>query len=102
MRDDTKQEEAVLHYAAAHTAHYKTKDLNEALDLYTGVMTSHPDSREAEYSRTQIQNIAKSVVPKQELLDAERKLILVHLEERSTPLVGPASGASPVSTEPTV
>jgi hypothetical protein len=94
MRDDTNQEKAVLHYAAAHAAHYKSKDLNEALELYTGVMTSHPDTREAEYSRTQIQNIAKSVVPKQELVDAEKKLIRIHLEHASKPLAEPAPAVS--------
>ena len=102
MREDTSQEKAVLQYAAAHAAHYKTKDLNEALELYSGVMTSHPDTHEAGYSRTQIQNIAKSLVPMQELLDAEKKLIRDYLEEKSTPLVGPAPPESSVSKESTV
>jgi len=53
--------------------HYKTKDLSEALALYRGVVGARPDTHEAKYSRTQIQNIAKSVVPKQELWDAEVK-----------------------------
>ena len=79
MRDNDNQKKAAQHYNVAHEAHYKTKDLRKALDLYTGVMASHPDTREAEYSRTQIQNIAKSVVPKHELLDAERALIYSHL-----------------------
>ena len=71
--------EAGQQYAVAHAAHYKTKDLHEALGLYEGVMAAHPDSHEAEYSRTQIQNIAKSVVPKQELLDAEMAMTRAHL-----------------------
>jgi hypothetical protein len=66
-------------YAAAHNMHYKDKDLNAALDLYQGVMAVHPDTPEAGYSQSQIQNIAKSVVPKQELLDAEVAMARNHL-----------------------
>jgi len=71
--------EAGEQYAAAHAAHYKTKDLNSALDLYQGVMAAYPDTPEAEYSRSQIQNIAKSVVPKQELLDGEMAMARARL-----------------------
>ncbi|MBU2552631.1 MAG: hypothetical protein KKB20_29730 [Proteobacteria bacterium] len=99
MRDNTKQEKAGLNYEAAHTAHYKKKDLSEALDLYMGVMAAHPDTPEAEYSRTQIQNIAKSVVPKQELVDAERGLIIAHLKLDAPLFVGPAPAAPLASAE---
>lgn len=101
MRDDTNQEKAVLNYAAAHAAHYKAKDLNTALELYSGVMTSHPDTPEAGYSRTQIQNIAKSVVPRQALLDAEKQLIRVHLEKNATLPVERAPEEASVSAGPT-
>jgi hypothetical protein len=99
MRDDTNQEKAALHYAAAHAAHYKTKDLQEALELYTSVMSAHPDTPEAGYSRTQIQNIAKSVVPQQELLDAQRELILAHIKQEAPPFVGPAPSSPLASAE---
>ena len=72
--------EASQQYATAHDAHYRTKDLHEAVELYRGVMVSHPNTREAAYSRTQIQNIAHSVVPEQELLDAQIELTLARLE----------------------
>jgi hypothetical protein len=66
-------------YAAAHEAHYATKDLHEALELYKGVMAVHPDTQEAEYSRTQMHNIVKSVIPEQELLAANVDMTLARL-----------------------
>ena len=81
MKNDTALDEAGRNYEAAHVAHYQIKDLHEAVGLYKGIMAAHPDTPEAGYSRTQIQNIAKSVVPKQELLDAEMALVLTHLDQ---------------------
>ena len=80
MNNEAASTKAEQDYAAAHTAHYKTKDLTVALELYQGVMAVHtrtplrPGIRES-----QIQNIAKSVVPKQELLDAEVAMARTHL-----------------------
>ena len=79
MNNEAASTKAEQDYAAAHTAHYKTKDLTVALELYQGVMAAHPDTPEAGYSQSQIQNIAKSVVPKQELLDAEVAMARTHL-----------------------
>jgi hypothetical protein len=79
MSDDTKLTEAGRQYAAAYAAHYTGRDLPVALQRYMAVMTSHPGAREAGYSRTQVQNIINTVVPKQELLDAEIELALAHL-----------------------
>ena len=80
MRNDTGPTEAGQQYAAAHAAHYTTKNLREALDLYKGIIAAHPDTREAGYSRSQIQNIVNAVVPEQELFDAQVDLALAHLE----------------------
>jgi len=66
-------------YEAAHAAHYSARDLALALDLYQGVMAAHPRSQEAGFCRTQIHNIASSVVAEQELLDAEIGLVVAHL-----------------------
>ena len=96
MRDDGNQKKADQHYKAAHEAHYKTKDLRKAIELYTGVMAEYPDTREAKYSRTQIQNIAKSVVPNQELVDAERGLIYSHLDPEEAPPVIASAPSSPL------
>ena len=98
MRNDTGLTEAGQQYAAAHAAHYSTKDLHEALHLYNGVVAAHPNTQEAEYSRTQIQNIVKTVVPKQELLDAQVDLVLVHLEHGGPPDVKPAP-VTPLASE---
>ena len=83
MRKDTTLTVTGKQYAEAHAAHYTTKDLHKALDLYKGVMAAHPNTEEAEYSRTQMQNIVKSVVPKQNLLDAQVALALTCLRSPS-------------------
>jgi hypothetical protein len=67
-------------YDKAHAAHYATKDLRNALGLYKCVLADYPDTQEADYSRTQMQNIVKGVVPNDELLVAQVELALVHLE----------------------
>lgn len=79
MRDDTVLTEAGRQYAAAHEAHYGTKNLREALELYKGVMAAHPETRESADSRSQIQNIVRAVVTKQELFEAELDLAYTHL-----------------------
>ena len=98
MRNDTGLTEAAQQYAAAHAAHYTTKNLHRALELYRGIMAVHPNTQEAEYSRTQIQNIAKDVVPKQELLDSQVELTLAHLEHEGPLDVEPAP-VTPLASE---
>ena len=78
MEKETGITEAGQKYAAAYAAHYTAKDLHGAFDLYKGIMTSHPGSQEAKYSRLQIQNIVKAVVPKDELFDAQSDLAVAH------------------------
>ena len=80
MRDDNETTKADRQYEAAYAAHYKTKNLREALELYKGVLADHPDTQEAGYSRSQMQNIVKSVVPEEKLLDAQVKLALTFLK----------------------
>lgn len=65
-------------YEAAHDAHYSARDLPLALDLYRGVIAAHPRSQEAGFSRTQIQNLANSVISEQALLDAQVGLLSAH------------------------
>ena len=84
MRNETEQlTEAGKQYAEAYAAHYTTKDLHEALELYKAIMAEHPNTKEAEYSRMQIQNIVQSVVSKQRLLDAQVELALTCLGAQS-------------------
>jgi hypothetical protein len=85
MKKATEETEAGLLYATAHTAHYTAKDLHEALQLYQGVMSAHPDTREAGYARSQIQNIVIATVPKQALFDAQVELALLHVAHGSLP-----------------
>jgi len=100
MRNGILFTEAGQQYAVAYAAHYTTKDLPEALELYKGVMAAHPNTREAEYSRSQIQNIVNAVVPKQEIFDAQVDLALAHFEHRDQPDVRPAPVTPPDSELP--
>ena len=62
-------------YAVAYKTQYGAKDMQVALDLYKAIIAEHPDTQEAGYSRSQIGNIVKAVVPKQELIDAQLALV---------------------------
>jgi len=79
MRNDTELTGAGRQYVAAYAAHYTEGDLRVALRLYMEVIVSHPGTREADYSRMQVQNIVNATVPKQELLDAQVDLALASL-----------------------
>ena len=83
MRNETELTEAGKPYAEAYSTHYTTKDLHKAIDLYKNIMAAHPNTKEAEYSRTQIQNIVQSVVPNQKLLEAQLELALTCLRSQS-------------------
>jgi hypothetical protein len=80
MRNETELTEAGREYAAAYAAHYTGHDLPLALQLYVKLLASHPNAQEADYSRMQVQNIVNAIVPKQQLLDAQMKLVLAHFE----------------------
>ena len=80
MENSTILTEAGKKYAAAYDTHYTEKDMHEAFVLYGSLIEAHPDSQEAKYSRSQIQNIVNAVVPKQEIMDALADLALTHFE----------------------
>ena len=80
MNDDDSTTQAARSYAAAYAAHYSERDMATALKLYRDLIASHASALEAGYSRTQIQNIVKALVPAQELLDAQIELALAHIE----------------------
>ena len=61
-------------YAAAYATHYSQRDLTAAMLAYDGVIAQHPTAPEADYSRAQLRNIVRSVVPAEELLASETKL----------------------------
>lgn len=85
MSKDTILTDAGQQYKAAYGVHYSTKNLQEAIALYKGIIAAHPEAPEAEYSRAQLQNIVKEVVPKQELMDSEIKLTLHYLNHSELP-----------------
>jgi hypothetical protein len=86
---------AAQDYEAAYAAHYSQRDLRMALRLYTKLIASHDNTREAVYSRAQIQNIVRAVVPGEELRDAEVQLALSRLEAGSSPDAAPTPVAQP-------
>lgn len=75
MKHVNTQMEVGHQYQVAYAAHYTARDLPLAIQRYQNVMSAHPDTQEAKYSRTQIQNIVNAVIPKQELLDAQIELV---------------------------
>ena len=95
MINNTILTEAGQQYAAAYDAHYKTKDMYKAFKLYGRIIAAHPDTHEAGYSRSQVQNIVNAVVPKQKVMDALVELALTHFEQDVPPDVEAASGSEP-------
>lgn len=94
----TSPTDASREYAAAYSAHYQSRDLPHAFQLYRAVLVSHPNAPEAEYCRAQIQNITNNVVSKQDLLDVQLSLLLNHFgHDRPTVIESRRSPPSKVS-----
>jgi len=89
MNDKNERTENFKQYVAAYATHYKTKEPQKAIELYRAVISAHPNTQEAEFSREQILNIVHDVVPKQDLFDAQVSLALTYLENGKTPVVKP-------------
>jgi hypothetical protein len=85
MINNTKLTEAGQQYATAYDAHYTTKDMYKAFKLYGRIIATHPDTHEAGYSRSQVQNIVNAVIPKQKVMDALVELGLTHFEQDVPP-----------------
>ena len=98
MVDLSATGEAARDYAMAYDAHYSRRDLASAIHLYRKLMASHASSPEAGYSVSQIQNIAKSIVPARDLLDAQAELALACLQQATSENVAPTI-ITPSSTE---
>lgn len=75
----------------AYDAHYTAKDMYKAFKRYGRIIAAHPDTHEAGYSRSQVQNIVNAVVPKQKVMDALVELALTHFEQDVAPDVEAAS-----------
>lgn len=46
-------------YRLAYDAHYNRSEFDEAERIYRQVLAEHPDSQEARYARTQLENLAQ-------------------------------------------
>ena len=95
MINNTKLTEAGQQYATAYDAHYTMKDMYKAFKLYGRIIAAHPDTHEAGYSRSQVQNIVNAVVPKQKVMDALVELASTHFEQDVPPDVDAASDSGP-------
>lgn len=76
MNEPILETTAARRYAEAYESHYTTKDLTAAVQAYERIVTRHPDTPEAGYARSQIQNLVQQVVPARVLLDAQVGLVL--------------------------
>lgn len=81
MKNDTIIPQADQQYEKAYSTHYTMKNLYEAFVLYASIMVEYPDTKEAGYSRTQVENIVNAVVSKQEITDVLMDLALSHLKQ---------------------
>jgi hypothetical protein len=86
MNKDKEHSAAAQSYADAHASHYAERDYPAALRSYDQLIALHPSAPEAEYARTQIRNIVKSVIPAKELLAAELELVLHYLQPKADSL----------------
>ena len=82
MRERKLFEEADQKYATAYDTHYTTKDIHKAFKLYEDIIAAHPETKEAGYSRSQVQNIVNAVVPKKEIMDSLMKLARNHFDQK--------------------
>jgi hypothetical protein len=91
MKESRLSEEAGQQYATAYDTHYKTKDIHKAFTLYEDIIAAHPDTKEAGYSKSQVQNIVNGVVPKKEIMDSLMKLARIHFDQKGALDAEPAS-----------
>ncbi|MBN2343129.1 MAG: hypothetical protein JXX29_19190 [Deltaproteobacteria bacterium] len=74
MKKEINNTESSRQYAAAYELHYGSENLREAFTHYQNILREHPKSKEAGYARSQLQNIIRGMVPKEELLESQVKL----------------------------
>ena len=83
MNRNKEHSAAAQSYAAAHARHHAQRDCPAALRSYDHLIALHPGAPEAEYARTQIRYMVKSVIPAKELLAAELELVLRYLRPKA-------------------
>ena len=77
IKEFSKSDQA---YAVAYKEHYSNNNLKEAFNLYRDVIAGYPESQEAMYSKKQIENFAASIVPAQEIFDAQVNMALARFK----------------------
>ena len=96
MKNTTTLPTSSKHYAEAYEKQYTMKDLHAALLDYKDIVTEYPDTKEAGYSRSQIQNIVRAVVPEEVLQELQLKLALDYTGNNEVPVDGTVGKTSPV------
>jgi hypothetical protein len=84
MQQEKPPTEAGLQYAEAYEAHYGAKNVHTAFVLYNRIIAKHPESREADFCRSQLQNIMKAEVPKQKIAESMQQLMTAHFAQTTT------------------
>ena len=82
MRERGLSTEAGQQYASAYEMHYTTKDIHKAFTLYEDIIAAHSDTKEAGYSRAQIQNIVNAVIPKMKIMDSLMELARIYFDQK--------------------
>lgn len=80
MKELDKETEAGGQYAEAYSAHYRSKNLRKAIEIYNKIVTVYPDTPEAGFAASQINNIVASVVPTKKLLEVQFDLAIHHFD----------------------
>lgn len=83
MKTITPPTESGNRYDAAHKMHHTEQNPGGAVGLYAAIIAEYPDAPEAGYCQSQVMNIVKSVVPKDELLEVHVGLIRTHLAQKA-------------------
>jgi hypothetical protein len=90
--------ESARSYARAYAMHYSQHDFLAALTAYADVVEHHPTSPEAGYSRAQMHNIVRSVIPASTLLASQVQLARTQLE-RTNDISSTSDGSPHGATE---
>ena len=83
MNNDSELSEAGRLYAAALDAHHTRHDFPVAIQLYKNLIASYPNAPEADFSRTQVEDIASA--EKHQLLDVRMELLISQYERDESP-----------------
>lgn len=74
-------------YRVAYATHYTREHLGGALDLYAHIIAGYPDTPEAGYCRSQINNIVKRTVPESKFIEAQIELANLHIQAQSQSVI---------------